>query len=361
MSIDIAKLDRLNKLVSLQLKRKHIIVLNPEREGRKKEVIANSIVYDAKEWEIPEELKAWIGELSENDNFSIEEKILIIYDKLCQDYIYDDNLISYIEKVDDDVYNLPDWYGRDTNSKWDENRELHNRRVCFELSRYLAKALKELLKNEEGYNVCIFWDKNLIHYFVGLTCDDYSVTLDLDNFLNIKDLTRLKTGLTAEGITIIDDKDDVFKKTVEEFNRNRTKYSIKNIENEMRENNGEASSSEYFSENDNIVFLKNAIDILVNKYGIDSQGIFEYMKEIVDVKLGPEARTKVWKKIEGDKGEATRYIRCLIVNLYNQEYLIDGDAGILRQFDEQEFSMEDSEFIPFKEIAHDDDERYDGS
>jgi len=41
-----------------------------------------------------------------NKELSNEEKILLVYEKLCYDYVYDDNLISYIQKVDDDIFSL---------------------------------------------------------------------------------------------------------------------------------------------------------------------------------------------------------------------------------------------------------------
>ena len=47
-----------------------------------------------------------------------------------------------------------------------------------------------------------------------------------------------------------------------------------------------------------IIFCKKAIEILNKKYHLDSQGIFEYMKEILDIKLGKENRAKIWKRIE---------------------------------------------------------------
>lgn len=31
-------------------------------------------------------------------------RVLMIFEKICKDYVYDDNLISYIKKVDDDVF-----------------------------------------------------------------------------------------------------------------------------------------------------------------------------------------------------------------------------------------------------------------
>lgn len=360
MSVNISELKNLNNLLSLHLRRKHIIVLNPEKKEEFNQEIEDKVVYDAVKWSIPEELQEYIDELKGHSRLSIEDKILLIYEKLCHDYVYDDNLISYIQKVEDDTYDLPDWYGRDVSLDWNSNREQHNRRVCYELSRYLAKSLTELLEDNDEYDICIFWDKDLTHYFVGLSGKDYKVTLDLDNFFNIKDLTRLKTGLTAEGITILEDKKKKFLNTLNYFNRDREQYSIEKMENEI-DSKEEDSQNKNDTDNEDIEFLKNALQILIEKYQIDSQGIFEYMKEIVDMKLGPESRKKVWKKLEGTDDKATRYIRCLLIDAGNKMFLIDGDAGVIREFKEEEFSVENASFIPFKGLSHDEDERYNGS
>ena len=41
--------------------------------------------------------------------------------KICKDYVYDDNLISYIKKkIDEDVFSIPDWYGRDVDQEWEK-------------------------------------------------------------------------------------------------------------------------------------------------------------------------------------------------------------------------------------------------
>lgn len=182
-----------------------------------------------------------------------------------------------------------------------KNREQHNRRICFELSRYLAKALTELLKDNNDYNICIFWNKNLTHYFVGLTCNDYSLVLDLDDFFNIKDLTRIKADLTAEGIVILEDYENKFKNALDKFNEGRSEYAIKKVEDEINNDNTNSNhntekDSDKKEENEDIVFFKKAIEVLTKKYDIDSQGIYEYMKEIVDIKLGPDGREKIWKK-----------------------------------------------------------------
>ena len=356
MITDVKMLRRFNELLSKHSQRRHIIVLDPNGKYKNLGQLDEEIVYDKDEWEIPDDLSTWINELEKKTIFSTEEKILLLYQKLCKDFIYDDNLISYIKKSDDDTFLLPDWYGRDTDEKWKENREQHNRRVCFELSRYLVTSLNELLKNKEGFHACILWDKGLTHYFVALTCGEYSITLDLDDFNNIKDLTRLKTGLTAEGIKIWEDEDGKFKKALDEFNEKRDKYSIERISDDIKLQELKEEEPE------EIAFLRNAVKTLIEKYDIDSQGIFEYMKEIVDIKHGPEKRKKIWKKIDGEDENSTRYIRCLVVDFNGEKYLIDGDRGNLRLFDDKEFEKRDATFFRFNDprIGQEKDEHYDG-
>ena len=84
------------------------------------------------------------------------------------------------------------------------------------------------------------------------------------------------------------------------------------------------------------------------------------MKEIVDIKLGPESRKKVWKKLNGNNKE-TRYIRCLVIDVNNEKYMLDVDEMLLRTFNEEELTKKDSAFIPYKDLSRDWDERYDGS
>lgn len=360
MSKNIEKLIELNDLASIAFRRKHMIVLKPDKKG--KENINPNIIYDKAEWKLPDKIQIIANELSKNKELSNEEKILSIFELLCKEYIYDDNVLSYIQKIDDDSYSLPDWYGRNVDYVWEENREQHNRRVCYEVSRYLAEALKNVFKDNENFNICVFWDKGLTHYFVGLTCNEYSITLDLDDFNNIKDLTRVKTGLTIQGINVLEDKKSIFKNALDKFNKDKSKDAIKKIENEIVEENNnyglaeKKETNKQNKENEDITFLKNAIEILKENYDIDSQGLFEFMKEIVDIKLGPETRKKAWKKMEG----GVRYIRCLILDLNGEQYIIDVDKKILREFDEEEFKRENSEFIPYKELSRSWEEKYDG-
>lgn len=363
MSINIAKFNKLNELVSLEFRRKHTIVLNPDK---KEDVHEEDIIYDKANWKITDELKKYVDKLSQNNDLSIEDKILYIYEKICKDYVYDDNLISYIKKIDEDVFSIPDWYGRDVDQEWEKNRENHNRRICFELSRYLAKALDELLKENKDYDVCILWNKNLTHYFVGLTSNEYTLALDVDDFFNIKDLTRVKADLTIEGIQILEDNKNKFKNALEKFNDGKNEYAIKKVEDKINTNN--VKSKEKFqnkdqakTEDDEVKFLAKAMQILSEEYKLDSQGMYEYMKEIVDIRIGSEGREKIWKKIEGNTNESTRYIRCLILDINNKKYLVDVENKEIREFDEKELEEKRTKFIPYKELSRGGFDYYDGT
>ncbi len=361
MSINIEKLIELNDLVSIYRKRKHTLVLNPADKLQEIDFSDNNIEYDKVEWKIPDELEKLVEELRNNNELSNEDKILSIFENICRTYIYDDNLISYIEKIDDESYTVPDWYGREVDSEWEKNREGHNRRVCYELARYIAKSLTELFRDDDNYQIAIHWNKDHTHYFVGLTCDEYSVTLDADSFYNIKDLTRLKTGLTADGIDILEDKNNRFNDALAKFNSTRSEYAIKKMEDEISEQKEDTQSQQSEELNEEIIFLKKALEILVEKYNMDSQGIFEYLKEIVDIRLGPERRHKVWKKIGGETNESTRHIRCLVINVDNKTYIIDVDKKELRPFSEEEFEEKKTPYIRYNDLSRKGFDYYDGT
>ena len=142
MKIDIDKLIKLNALASKHFHKKHTIILPPGEKINFNNALG--IEYDKGNWKLEDGLQEYVEILLKQKNLSDEMRVLMIFEKICKDYVYDDNLISYIKKVDDDVFCLPDWYGRDVNQDWERNRKTHNRRICFELSRYLAVAIMQL-------------------------------------------------------------------------------------------------------------------------------------------------------------------------------------------------------------------------
>ena len=242
---------------------------------------------------------------------SFEEKILEVYKYICFNYVYDANVLYFFKRDDSDINNIKyiavDWYGRIVGKDWIEKRQKHNRRICYEFARFYAKAINVLLDGNDKLEAFMLGDKENLHYVVGLTGDEYSVILDLDDFNSIKDLTRVKFGLTIKGIKILRDESGKFKQAVDKFNEGK-REELAEIE-EAKRNLKNKSLIEYFN---------NVAQILKNR-NIDAQGFFEYIRAIVEnegIKI-----EKIWKedKIAPEK----RYERCIIFEFDGKTYLID--------------------------------------
>lgn len=305
------------------------IILEPNRK-----LTDNWIEYDQVKWELEESMQSLVKSLSEEKTLCIEDKILNIYKYICLNYIYDDNVLYFFRKDVSDPDNVKyiavDWYGRIVDEKWKKNRKKHNRRVCYEFARFYAKAINELLSEDDNLEAFMVGDKENLHYFVGLTGNDYSIILDLDDFNNIKDLTRLKLGLTINGIKILRDNFGKFQKAIDKFNEERL--------NELPE---VESAKEKFKEKNIIEYFNSVIDIL-KKYNIDSQGFFEYMRTIIE---SEEIEIeKIWKEVK-DSSEK-RYIRCFIFEFDSKTYLLDSIDKTLNMIDKEKLDKEIFIFKP---------------
>ncbi len=304
--------------VSKTIEGDHKIILEPNRELKE-----DWIEYDQVKWELEESLQNLVTKLQKEQNMSFEEKILEVYKYICLNYIYDDNVLYFFKKDVSDLNNIKyiavDWYGRIIDEQWKENRKKHNRRVCYEFARFYAKAINELLDGNDNLEAFMLGDKENLHYVTGLTGKDYSIILDLDDFNKIKDLTRLKLGLTINGITILRDESGKFQKVVDHFNENRPDNLI-----EVKD------AKEKLAQKNIIEYFNKVIDIL-KPYNIDSQGFFEYMRYIVE---SEEIEVeKIWKEVKG--GSEKRYVRCLIFDLNNKTYLIDTVEQKLNEVDKE--------------------------
>ena len=279
------------------------IILEPNRS-----ITDNWVEYDTVKWEIEEPIQKLVNKLLENTTLSFEEKVLELYKFICLNYIYDDNVLYFFKKDCSDINNIKyiavDWYGRIIDNTWKENRKKHNRRVCYEFARFYAKAINELIDNTMNLEAFMLGDKENLHYVVGLTGKEYSIILDLDDFNKIKDLTRLKLGLTINGITILRDESKKFENTIKKYNENMPE-DLKEVK-ELQANT------------DVIKYLYKVVDIL-NSYKIDSQGFMEYMRSKIE-QQGIEVE-KIWK--EAKDGGEKRYIRCLMFDFQNKTYILD--------------------------------------
>ena len=310
------------------------IILEPPRELNE-----DWIEYDQVKWEMEEPIKNLVNTLIKDNSLSFEEKLLSVYKFICLNYIYDVNVLYFFKRDTSDINNIKyiavDWYGRIVGQKWIENRKKHNRRICYEFARFYAKAINELLGENDNLEAVMVGDKENLHYFVGLTGKDYSITLDLDDFNSIKDLTRLKLGLTIKGIKILRDESNKFKKALDKFNEGRPEElaEVKEIQNN-------------FDGKDVIKYLNDIIDIF-RKYNIDAQGFFEYMRSKIE-KQGIEIE-KIWKEVIG--ASEKRYVRCLLFNYNSNSYLLDSLEQTLNKVNREDidknvfvFNPEDNEY-----------------
>lgn len=315
--------------VSQSLEGDYKIILEPNRE-----LTENWIEYDQVKWELDEPIQSLVRTLSKENTINFEDKILNIYKYICLNYIYDDNVLYFFKRDLRDLNNIKyiavDWYGRIIDEKWKENRKKHNRRVCYEFARFYAKAINELLRENDNLEAFMVGDKENLHYFVGLTGNEYSIILDLDDFNNIKDLTRLKLGLTINGIKILRDNSGKFQKAIDKFNKDRLNELV-----EVEE------VKEKLKGKDTIKYFNSIIDILKG-YNIDSQGFLEYMRSIVEheeIKV-----EKIWKEFKG--ASEKRYVRCLIFNFDSKTYLLDSVDKTLNVIDKEKLDKKIFIFNP---------------
>ena len=282
------------------------IILEPNRK-----LTEDWIEYDQVKWELEEPIQSLVETLSKENTLSFEDKILKVYKYICLNYIYDANVLYFFKKDTSNINNIKyiavDWYGRIIDENWKENRKKHNRRICYEFARFYAKAINELRGENDNVEAFMVGDTDNLHYVVGLTGDEYSVILDLDDFNNLKDLTRLKLGLTIKGIKVLRDNYGKFQKVVDKFNKDRLN-DLTEVEEVKKKVKGI----------DNIKYFNSIINILKN-YNIDSQGFFEYMRSIIEQE-GIEIE-KLWKEDIG--ADERRYERCLIFDFDSKTYLLD--------------------------------------
>lgn len=305
------------------------IILEPNRN-----MTEDWIEYDQVKWELDEAMEMLVKTLSKDDSLSFEEKILNIYKYICLNYIYDVNVLYFFKRDSSDLNNVKyiavDWYGRIIDEKWKENRKKHNRRICYEFARFYAKAINELTSPNDNIEAFMVGDKENLHYVVGLTGDEYSIILDLDDFNNLKDLTRLKLGLTIKGIRILRDDSGKFQRAIDKFNKDKLN-ELAEVEKAKKGLRGK----------DTIKYFNSIIEIL-NGYNIDSQGFFEYMRSIIE---NEEIEIeKLWKEVKGE-GEK-RYERCLIFNFNSKTYLLDSIEKTLSVIDKEKLDKKIFIFNP---------------
>ena len=313
-------IERLYKEVEEQLDEEYKVVLEPSTNIKE-----DYVELDCINWELEDTMVEIVDSLKNNNKLTLEEKILEVYKFICLNYIYDDNVLFFFKKRKDDegntYYIAVDWYGRIIDKNWIEKRKTHNRRICYEFSRFFAKAINILIGNRDDIESFIIGLKDNTHYVTVISGEDYSAILDLDDFNKIKDLTRLKTGLTLDGIRILRDDKNILRNTIDKFNESRKQTLIEkgNIKEKI----------EYFNKAINTI----------KEYNLDSQGFNEIMKKIIeDEKIDTD---RLWK-LEAESPEK-RYVRCIGFEYESKKYIVD--SVLQKMFCENDPDYDETSYI----------------
>lgn len=255
-------------------------------------------------------------ELCKDEGFeqlSTIEKILKIHFGVCKNFVFDDFcyfLGSYNKEKN--ICTIDSKYGRNPNLVWRENRKKHNRRICYELSRYMAVRLKQFIKEES--DIFLVSDEYETHYATAYVCDDFMIIIDTDDYWKGADLNRVKLGIEIKGITVVSDEKNIVKEKLDEINK--TRKSKKEFQQEIENDAVEKSKIEW-------------INILLEKIKIlGNDGIFKYMCTILEMK-GYEPK-KIWEK-EGTIYKETLYMR------WNMDFMVINSLG-LKILSDREFN-----------------------
>ena len=313
-------IERLYKEVEEQLDEEYKVVLEPSTNIKE-----DYVELDCINWELEDTMVELVDSLKNNNKLTLEEKVLEVYKFICLNYIYDDNVLFFFKKRKDaegnTYYIAVDWYGRIIDKNWVEKRKNHNRRICYEFSRFFAKAINILIGNRDDIESFIIGLKDNTHYVTVISGEDYSAILDLDDFNKIKDLTRLKTGLTLDGIRILRDDKNILRNTIDKFNESRKQTLIEkgNIKEKI----------EYFNKAINTI----------KEYNLDSQGFNETMKKIIeDEKIDTD---RLWK-LEAESPEK-RYVRCIGFEYESKKYIVD--SVLQKMFCENDPDYDETSYI----------------
>lgn len=290
------------------------------------EINDSRIEYDYVPWKAENDsIMDKIKEIENFDKLSFIDRIIKLHVLACEYFVFDD-FCYFLGKYDKEknVCMIDQKYGRNPNSRWMEERKKHNRRICFELSRYVAVRIKQIA-NEEC-DVFLVSDEYESHYATAVVCNEFMIIIDADDFIKGEDLNRVKLGLEIKGITIVSDEKEIVKQAVEKINKNRRTKN--DFEKGLEEDAGKNGEIEW-------------INILLNKVKImGNDGVFKYMEPILKFK-GYEPK-KIWQK-NGDIYDQTLYIA------WGMKYLVINASGV-EILDSKKFfdNIQDGKYLPNK-------------
>ena len=297
------------------------IKLNPEE---REQICDSRIEYDYVVWrQESDSILDKLNKIADIGNWSFIDIILKIHLMVCEHFVYDE-FCYFLGRYDkeNDICTIDEKYGRNPNNKWIEHRKVHNRRICFELSRYTAYRIKQLA-NEEC-DVFLVSNQYESHYATAVICNDFSIIIDSDDFIKGEDLTRAKLGLEIKGITIVNDEKELVRKALKNINFKR--ISKKDFEKESQNDIKKKSDYEW-------------LDVFINKtHMIKSEYVFKDLKLMLEDR-GYEPK-KIWTKYNN------KYIQTLYL-AWNMGYMVVNSLEIellsTRAFF---YNIQDGKYLP---------------
>lgn len=326
MSIEEKRIDFLDALKRIK---NHMNWCKIKVDPDEKEEITDSRIQKdyVKSWKIGDDsISDKINKLDNLKQLSLIDLIIYIHFEICKYFVFDE-FCYFLGKYDKErnLSLIDKKYGRNPSDKWIEARKKHNRRICFELSRYFAFRIKQF--NNDKCDVFLVSDEFETHFAVGVICDDFMITIDTDDYIKGADLHRVKLGLKMQGITIVSDEKQIVENAIEKVNANRK--SKKTFEREAEQDIENRETKEW-------------IEILLDKIKIiGNDGIFKFANMILEFK--GFTTQKIWEK-QGDIYIQTLYIP------WNMGFMVINSMGI-ETLSEKEFfdRIQEKRYIPNKD------------
>lgn len=251
-----------------------------------------------------DEIMEKLRELQSTTSMSLIDLVFNIHLLVCKYFSFDDRchfLSQYDSK--NDICTIEKKYGREPDDNWIADRKTHNKRICFELSRYVAFRVKQFAN--EQCDVFLVSDKYESHYATAVISQKFMIIVDTDDFIKGEDLRRAKLGIEIKGITILNDGCGVVEEALKNVNCGR--ISKKDFEIRARSDKIQKQNFEW------ICTLWDKIKCKENDEG------YYYMKSALETR-GFEP-VVMFEKKEGGCSPA-------LYMLWNMDYMIIKSSGV---------------------------------
>ena len=159
-------------------------------------------------WSINEELYNAIFQKMPK-NLSNEEKVMYIYCELCKELTYDEGYF-FKEHMEEDAKYKPNFFKEHL-----ESIKPGSKVTCYDFSRIMAKMINDLGEDTEA--LIFSQGENGNHYSVVFYTDDIIARLEAIQARTggTNDLMKIKNGIELEGIDVLEDKNNLMKKAIE--------------------------------------------------------------------------------------------------------------------------------------------------